>query len=364
MILMNSKLIFEGDTTPNEEIEELKEVEETLDEYPEPDENTLDEIETEAVRDFASLEAASYIIDVVTVETAVFKGEEAGKAVLENAVTDMFKKIKEFIMKIAKKIKAFFLKLITNIKVFFMNGKDFVKKYKDELSKKAKDGFEKSYHKMNYNKIGAVDNLAKTFKGTSDRLSTSISDSKNFDKEFDHAEKSDYTDDEFEKELRNIANVNSIGEIKEYLQKECGIFYDKELIIEFKSGPSVSDMIKYVEDSDKIIKEAQEAQKENESFYSKLLSQLDKAEKKANDTENETLKSRYLTTIKRQISLTRKYQSVVLECRKSKIDVATAMQKETISVLKSFMYFNPKVEKNSADFGYGSNSNMFDSVLF
>ena len=363
--LFNSSILFEGaDTDAIEEIEELQEVEETLDEYPEADETTIDEIETEAARDFAMLEAASYIIDVATFETALVRGKSAASVVMENAVTDTFKKIKEFLIKIAKKIKAFFLKLIQNIKVFFMKGTDFVKKYKSELNSKSKKGFSKSYHEMKYSDISALDGFASGFTKQYES-SLSFVDEKKIS---EHMRKTkveeELSEEAFEKSIKSVTGgkVTEVGGLKEYLQDQCGMDGEKSSIEEFASGPSVSDMIKYVEESAKIIKDAEEAQKESEKQYTALIQKLDKfaSELSSKDEEKEA-NGNVATYARRMANTARKYSSFVLACRKAKIEVATDMVRESVSVLKSFMYFNPKVEKNSADFGYGSNRNIFDS---
>lgn len=364
--LFNSSILFEGADTEDavEEIEELKEVEETLDKYPEADENSIDEIETEAAKDFAMLEAASYIIDVATYETALIKGESVANVVMENAITDTFKKIKEFLIKIAKKIKAFFLKLIQNLKIFFMNGVDFVKKYKSELNSKSKKGFKKNYHEMKYSELNALDSFANGFKSQYEGTLKFVDANVIHDHMKNNKIDEDYSDEAFEKKIKSVTGgkITDTGELKEYLQEKCGMSGETSSIEEFESGPSAADMIKYVEDSVKIIKDAQEAEKESDKNYSNLIQKLDKC---ANDlsskTEDQEKNGNAATYVRRMVNVTRKFASFVLACRKAKIDVATAMQRESVSVLKSFMYHNPKVEKNSADFGYESNRNMFDT---
>ena len=365
--LFNSSILFEGNEEPEvEEIEELKEVEEKLDEYPTADEDSLDEIETEAVRDFASLEAASYIIDVVTVETAMVHGEEKAMAVMESAITDTFKKIKEFLIKIAKKIKAFFLKLIQNIQVFFMNGVDFVKKYKKELTSKKKDGFEKKYHPMKYSGLDAIDKFADGFGKHFTAISNKLKPEDILKKVANKEEVSEeFSDEAMERDIKNVTGgkVTSTGDLRSFLDEECGMDGEARLIVEFGSGPSVQDMVKFVEDSSAIIQDAKSAQVQSENIYKELIDKIDKVAKKfESSTEGDSSKNALATSYaKKLISRARKMGTFVISCRKTKIDVATAMQRESVSVLKSFMYRNPKVEKNSADFGYGSNRNMFDS---
>jgi hypothetical protein len=366
--LFNSSILFEGaeGVEPEvEEIEELKEVEETLDEYPEADDSSIDEIETEATRDFAMLEAASYIIDVVTVETALIKGESEAGLLMENAIVDTFKKLKDFLIKIAKKIKAFFLKLIENIKIFFMKGTDFVKKYKTQLTSKSVKGFSKKYHEMKYAQLNAVDGFANGFKSNFDRNLDMVDNDKISDKMRDgKAEEEELSDEEFEKSIKNVTGgkITEVSGIKEYLREQCGMDGAASEIDEFKSGPAVAAMIKFVEESTKIIKDAQEAEKESEKQYSALISKLDKCAKDyASKNEDAEKNGNVASWVRRYANKTRKYASFVLACRKAKIDVAIEMQRESVSVLKSFMYHNPKVEKNSADFGYESNGNMFDT---
>ena len=356
---LNSSILFEGSDAEEkvdgvEEMEELKEVEETLDEYPEPDENTIDEIETEAVRDFASLEAASFIIDAAVMETALLQGESQATTLMENAVTDTLKKVKDFLISIAKKIKAFFLKLIQNLKVFFMNGKEFVKKYKNDLTNKTTKGFKKSYHKMDFSKIDAVDSWADKFKKKADDTKAWVDADK---LKAPEADEKDFSDEAFEKEIKNETKVDSIGKVKEYLEKECGIYGEKTEISDFSQGASVAEMIKFIEGSDSIINATKNAEQESSVFYTQLIAKLGAAQKKAEGGEGE--QGKLISRIKRYVTQSRKYASFVLTCRKAKIDVAGALQREAISVLKSFMYYNPKVEKNSADFG--AQSNMFDA---
>jgi hypothetical protein len=367
--LFNSSILFEGTNVEEpevEEIEELKEVEETLDEYPNADEDSLDEIETEAVRDFASLEAASYIVDVITFETAIVHGEERGMAVMEGAIKDTFVKIKEFLIKIAKKIKAFFLKLIQNIQVFFMNGVDFVKKYKKDLIAKKVDGFEKRYHQMKYAELNTVDKFAdgfgKYFKAITGQIKTEDILKKVANREEVSEE---FSDSDMERDIKKVTGgeVETTGDLRPFLDKACGLEGDPELIVEFKSGPSVQAMIKFVEDSNSILQDAKSAQVESERIYKELIDKIDGVAKKfADDSEGDASKNALAASYaKKLISRARKIGTFVIACRKTKVEVATAMQRETVSVLKSFMYRSPKVEKNSADFGYGSNRNMFDS---
>lgn len=72
----------------------------------------------------------------------------------ENAVTDFFKKVKEFFVKLFKKIAAFFKNWMDNFLVAFRTNDSFIKKYGSKLSegKKAFEDLNKSFKGYDFNK--------------------------------------------------------------------------------------------------------------------------------------------------------------------------------------------------------------------
>ena len=99
-----------------------------------------DQILYEFAEDMYKINAALYVSDVI-IEQSVTEGAENPETLMENVVTDFFKKLVEAFKKLWAKIKGWFKEVIKSLEVLFMNGEKFIKKYKKELEDKKATGF-------------------------------------------------------------------------------------------------------------------------------------------------------------------------------------------------------------------------------
>lgn len=297
---------------------------------------------------------------------AVQEGTAQADVLLENIIKTSYGKMKEAFKKFAAKMKAFFEQVRKVLKTFFLKGKDFVKEYKVELTKKSVKGFKYTGYKYNisagdvasdkmFNAVeSGIDTLLSMVMGSPSSYKELLDDEVAFKQALAKATSVDSKDgfaDDVAKTLAKVAGLSGVSDITE-LKQELATLYrgkaaNKEQIEDFE-GTSVSDMITFIEQSDSKIKSFDKDEKDFDKTIGKIIKVIDKLDGTKGETDEETNAYKLMSKLSSKLT-------TYLNSGKAPIDVKVAIYKEAASqyesVLKSFLRhraFRGPVKENTS----------------
>lgn len=286
---------------------------------------------------------------------AVQEGTAQAEVLLENIIKTSYNKMKEAFKKFGAKMKAFFEQVRKVLKSIFMKGKDFVKEYKTELTKKDKKGFKYEGYKYEIEKGTAaadkmfgeasrsVDTMLYVIMGNSTSYKNLLDDEDAFKDALSKVvagqiKTNDNFADEFAKTMAKAGSLSGVSDITELKQELVSLYRggdSKETVEEFE-GISVADMCSFVESADKKITEFNNAEKEFDTAINKIIKVIDGLDGKTGETDEQTAAYKLMNKISSKLT-------TLLNSAKAPLDVKVAMYKEAASqyesVLKSFLRY-------------------------
>lgn len=253
------------------------------------------------ISDLYSIDKAYHVADIIGEVKVMTEGAQP-EVLMEGMVKSGIAKIKEAFNKFWAKIKSWFAGVKRQLMLIFKTGKDFIKQFKTELDKKSAKGYIYSGYKYDITGGDAAANaafdkvMAKVDEYTGELVT--VEDGKMSASAFDKAaaetqakdvyaklglkEDQSQTEfqDEFIKGLGVKGNPTTIDELRTELTNIYHGGDDKPVDIEDFEGPSKDEMIKFVDGFDKKIKAIETAESKFDAGMKKIISSLDKVEKK------------------------------------------------------------------------------------
>ena len=326
------------------------------------------------VSDIYSVDRAYLTADVIGEVKTVTEGADP-QVLLEGMIATGIEKIKNAFRKFLAKIKEWAAKVKRFFKIIFLKGKDFVKEFGKEIRTKSVKGFK--YKGYIYDIEGgntAVDNIKDTVDGEINRLLSATDDD---------ATRANYTDgdaaqqltklnsitddqnasdwqDKLCKDAASSASLGSASDLSELMEnlteKYHGGDSDKQEVEDFEGKDNdPSDMLSFIESSDKSIKQVENDEKKFEKEINGIIKHLDKlaatSKKDRADIKDEDGNAIGDAAYK-AASKVSGYLSTALTVQKSAVDKKVAIYKEAAgaytTILKSFLRYKPA--KESYDF--------------
>lgn len=322
----------------------------------------LNQILFEAAKDINQIHNGLYAADIMMESQVLFEGASA-EVLLEGVVKDFFDKIIEAFRKLWGKIKAWFQKVYKSIEVFFLPGKDFVKKYGNELHSKDSHGYTYKGHKWNkkaVDKLYQFKNAEKlevpSFSGVKDLLDASglktNSEGKVTSTEVKDAQKA------ILKDAANGKSIENVSELKELLLETAMGDKDKEEIENF-SVYSISEMISFVKDHNKLVTALKKAEKSNQKSIDNVIKGMNNLKKGLSDAD----KAAYSSTISNCASVQRFVLTVINAGVECAISVAKKQNTEFVGALKGLMRYKGTKEGFSYMNESGKGSSLLESAM-
>lgn len=207
---------------------------------------------------------------------------ESHEIVVESAIGGVYKKLKDFIMKMWGKIKGFFANIRTRIDAMLKSGKDFAKKYRVEILKKSND-LDKDFEVKIYNYTN-LESKNNPYEVVVEKIGNKLGgDASDLSLTGAQGILDLYTEEKIEKEILKpirAAITGGRGE-KEDFSKECFKHFrdgaeGKEDVK--ASKPDVSVILKVLEEN-KSQKELDELKKSMDDSFKTIIKEIDDAAK-------------------------------------------------------------------------------------
>ena len=324
--------------------------------------------------DVACHEAFSFISDVQSAipnawvamyesyNTDSSKTTEEKMVTLEAAGDTIFTKIKNFFKSVWDKIVGWWKSVVKFFQAMIMSDKDFISKYKKEITEKSKTKFEYKGHNF---KDSVLDDLG----GRVNKITAAMKDF--FDMRMDlgsteygveFTAKQQLKMDKANKEIEKIAdaaegNYSGSATAKKKLVREFRGGTDTKKTIKEFSHCSPEHMMDVLEGAKSALSDIQALQQDVTEAIKAYDDELDKAKSAYDKAEREpSKKSAYISHVNRAIALAKhglQYQTAFLSVAK---DCRVEQHKEYSSVLRAFVRFTPKKEA----FGITESSNILD----
>lgn len=343
------------------------------------------------IKDIYDADKAFMVADVIGECKVLTEGANPA-VLLEGMINDTLTKLKEGFKKFLAKIKEWFAKVKKFFQVLFMNGRELAKKYGDEIRKKSTKGFKyKGYEYKIAEGDALVDSISDAVTREIDLLTGGIEQLKDMteddrqdalkkissSKEFSNNGNTIYTTsmdiqstvngvsaststtDYQDKLVSSICKgASDISEMSESIQdKYRNGDTDKSEIEDFEANEP-SEMLDFLKDFDKAIKDMTKKEKQFEKDVNVVIKSLDKISS-MKDKVDGTPGVATVTTTYKLASKISTFVSSALNVRKTACDKKVSIYKEInsswTSVLKSFVL--KKEVKESAFF------EDFDSMI-
>lgn len=376
--LMNGGFVLEGDDADTKEIEAAaKDIKATVDDDPTTETWSNTAMES-LVMDIYNVDKAFHVADVIA-ETKVLTEGANPEVLLEGMIMSGIEKIKAAFKKFWVKIKAWFNEIKRQFQIMFMTGKDFIKKFKEEILKKNVKGF--SYEGFHYTLGTGDSNVDTVINGVKSAIDVtldwtdnppSITSSKDFTADTFKGQKAelikkvsgmsvskedDLTGTELEEKFiknLNLGGSTDITELREYIADSYrdGENSDgKDEIKDFEKE-SKNDMVSFLEGFDKKIKSIEKNEKDFDKMLSTIIKELDSIksnEVTKDDNGNQVPNADGF----KYAQYASRVMSALLNVGKAACSVKQAMYKSARaqyeSVLKAYLRYKPAKEGYGAD---------------
>ena len=313
-----------------------------------PTEEGVNQIYLEGVQELSSILGAMHVADVAVNETAIYRGEQEARSLMESSVASVFGRIKEFIVNLIKKIKEWFKKMVENLKIFFMGADKFIAQYGSGLTSKSVKGFIHRGHDAKYDEIAKYRALVqKATTTTIESIMQEVDKCKSAEDVKTYEANADSDDEKEERE-----HEDALNKIKEAYGRDV----ESAEIDEFSRGLKVSQMIEVIKNSKKLISDINNA---GATYESTLKGVISKVEKKEKDYEKDDKKSYLAPACRKAVSTTNKVISRNMAAVSAIVSNEKALYRECLITLKKFaMYRGEKVDKNSTTVGFIDNFSL------
>ena len=325
--------------------------------------------------DAACHEAFSYISDVQSAipnawvamyesfNTDSSKTTEEKMVALESAGDGIFAKIKNFFKSIWDKIVGWWKSVVKFFQSMIMSDKDFISKYRKEITEKSKSKFE--YQGYNFD-----DSVLDDLGGRVDKITGIVKNSFDIEMKMSESDKMIKLKaeigakiDKAKKDIERIADARdgnysgSATAKKKLLREFRGKTDSKKTIKEF-SHCTPEHMMDVLEGAKSALSDIQALQQDVTEAIKTYDDELDKAKSEYDKAGREpSKKSAFISHVSRSIALAKhglQYQTAFLSVAK---DCRVEQHREYSSVLRAFVRFTPKKEA----FGITESANILDS---
>jgi len=290
------------------------------------------EIACEGYADVHKLIAGLYVSDVL-IETAVAEGSDA-EPLIEGAISDFLKKVKDKFIEIKNKIIAWFKKIIENLKIRFTSSAKFVQTYKKQIAEKAKTSAMANFTTTIHTKLIGADIVGEVTKAI-ETIKTVASTDKGSEKFPEIMAKKVHS------------KASTIGELKEAITNEIMGDEDKEKRL---SSSDVNKMIDFCSTINSTIEKLNGIKDKGTKAIDQFIKDLDKVN--ANEDKISKKVSNYNTAI-----------SAIQQMNTVGVSLVNKANSEFIAILRAFMLFKPAKESYSGEDLMEESNGIFESAL-